>query len=275
MNYLIAKIKNGTKTITYRKILSDKIIYKLPENLENSIAYDPSTLLDENSWYKICDFSKTPYCQEMMKSDFSSVDYDSLSKDEFKKIDYLCSFQENTYFFQKVSKTNLSPKNWLHFGDNYEYIEDGKVININQVADAIYQKESNTLFFVSLSKISGMFKGISELYREATYEETKAFLENNFICLTNNFNADNVKTANRKRIAMAIETLSTFNDTEKEKVLKYIHSYCPKLNSANNAFSIGNEDELKQLLWGIEQRYYTTPVGSEKRVAHSVITLNI
>ena len=39
MNYLIAKIKNGTKTITYRKILSDKIIYKLPENLENSIAY--------------------------------------------------------------------------------------------------------------------------------------------------------------------------------------------------------------------------------------------
>ena len=61
MNYLIAKIKNGTKTITYRKILSDKIIYKLPENLENSIAYDPSTLLDENSWYKICDFSKTTY----------------------------------------------------------------------------------------------------------------------------------------------------------------------------------------------------------------------
>ena len=30
------------------------------------------------------------------------------------------------------------------------------------------------------------------------------------------------------------------------------------------------EDDLKYLLWGIEQRYYTTPVTNENRVANSV-----
>ena len=33
-------------------------------------------------------------------------------------------------------------------------------------------------------------------------------------------------------------------------------------------------NELKMLLYGIEQRFYTTPVGGEKRLANSVITLN-
>lgn len=101
MNCLIAKIKNGTKTITYRKILSDKIIYKLPENLENSIAYDPLTLLDENSWYKICDFSKTPYCQEMMKSDFHLLTMILLAKMNLKRLIIYAPFRKIHIFFKK------------------------------------------------------------------------------------------------------------------------------------------------------------------------------
>ena len=31
---------------------------------------------------------------------------------------------------------------------------------------------------------------------------------------------------------------------------------------------------MKKLLFGIEQRFYTTPVGGEKRIANSVILLN-
>ena len=30
---------------------------------------------------------------------------------------------------------------------------------------------------------------------------------------------------------------------------------------------------MKYLLWGIEQRYYTTPVTNEKRVANSITKL--
>ena len=30
---------------------------------------------------------------------------------------------------------------------------------------------------------------------------------------------------------------------------------------------------MKYLLWGIEQRYYTTPITKEKRVANSVMKI--
>ena len=39
---------------------------------------------------------------------------------------------------------------------------------------------------------------------------------------------------------------------------------------STNEFS---EKELKELIYGIEQRYYTTEIGNEKRLANSVIKL--
>jgi len=46
------------------------------------------------------------------------------------------------------------------------------------------------------------------------------------------------------------------------------------LKVSENSFEVGSENELKMLLYGIEQRFYTTPVGGEKRLANSVITPN-
>ena len=119
-----------------------------------------------------------------------------------------------------------------------------------------------------------MFKNIGDLYREATQDETEAFLRRDFITPIDGFDANSVKTANRKRIALALDTLNGFTADSKRKVFGYIKKYCPHLNYANDSFSISNEDELKQLLYGIEQRYYTTLVGNEKRLANSVITLS-
>ena len=56
-------------------------------------------------------------------------------------------------------------------------------------------------------------------------------------------------------------------------IFQYIGEYCPDLRTENNAFLVGSEDELKMVLFGIEQRFYTTPVGDEKRIANSVILM--
>lgn len=130
----------------------------------------------------------------------------------------MCSYQDDIYYFQNVSKSNLQPQNWLHIGDDYEYVEDGKVINIHKFTNAIYVKESDTLYFTNLLKISGIFKGIGELYMEATYEETGSFLSNYFITLSNGFSSSNVKTANRKRITLAVDTLNKFNLIKKNEL---------------------------------------------------------
>lgn len=45
------------------------------------------------------------------------------------------------------------------------------------------------------------------------------------------------------------------------------------MRTENNAFLVGSKDEFKMVLFGIEQRFYTTPVGDEKRIANSVILM--
>ncbi|MDU1029654.1 MAG: hypothetical protein E7A50_09265, partial [Clostridiales bacterium] len=56
-------------------------------------------------------------------------------------------------------------------------------------------------------------------------------------------------------------------------MLVYINDYCQEkvsFDAETETFSINSDDELKYLLYGIEQRFYTTPFGKEKRLANSV-----
>jgi hypothetical protein len=149
------------------------------------------------------------------------------------------------------------------------------IIIINQFPDAIYVKGEDKLYFNKLSSITSIFNGIYDLFKEATQEETQLFLANEFIKLECDFSVNQVKTANRKRIAMAQETLKKYNPKDKIKIFNYIREYCNDLEFDENeeTFSIANEDDLKKLLYGIEQRYYTTSIGNEKRLANSIITI--
>lgn len=275
MKCLIVKVKDKKRTPTYKKMISGKDVYSFPPNLDDALEYSPSTLHEENEWYMITSFSKTTFCIELLKEDFSSVNYEKLSKSEVDSIDYLCSIQDDIFYFQNISKANLRPHKFVHIGDDFIYEENSKNININKIADAIYVKQDDTLYFQSLSKLTKIFKGIEELYREATDDETTKFLNSSFIKLTNEYSTSKVKTANRKRITMALETLSKFNTKEKKQIFKYISKYCNNLKADEDkkTFSIGSEEELKELIYGIEQRYYTTEIGNEKRLANSVIKL--
>ena len=273
MKCLIAKVKNGGRSaVTYRRILSDVDIYVMPDDLSNALDYSPDTLHEDNEWYQISGFSEKPFCLQLLKNDFSSVNYDNLGRHEIDKIGFLCSLQDDIIFFQNVSRASLKPKRELHLGDNYYFDESSKSININYIADAIYVKSTDTLYFQHLSKITSIFKGIDILYREATNEETSNFLNEKFIKLDNGFAAEKVKTRNRQRIALAIDTLNNLRSKDKEALFDYIESYRPELKKGKKkAFTIGSEEDLTKLLYGIEQRYYTTEVKPEKRIANSII----
>ncbi len=79
---------------------------------------------------------------------------------------------------------------------------------------------------------------------------------------------------NRKRIALLMNTISEFTLEEREKIFDYTKGYCNNLAICENErFIISSDSELKQLLFGISERYYTTPVGNEKRIANSIIKI--
>lgn len=276
MNQLIAKIRDRSKTnCKYRKVISGKNVFALPESFSDTIEYDPSSLLEDEQWYAISDFSTMPYCLDFLKDvDFDSVDYEQLELEDFEKLDYLFSYQDEVFYFQNITRSQLVKKKRLSFGESFKFESNNASIAIRETADAIYIKNEDTLCFRKLSSISSIFPGIDQLHRKATEAETTEFLDKDFITLSGGFSSMNVKIANRKRIALALDTLNNFCPEDKQAVFSYIKGYCPDLTtSADDSFSISDEDDLKMLLFGIEQRFYTTPVGEEKRLANSIMRI--
>lgn len=277
MDLIMAKLRMKGNREKYRMILStDKMVYPdISEMTTNATDYSPDTLLEQDQYYKIANFTHEPYGHVISHFDGGSENYETLVRADFDKIDFIFVQRDNDIFFQNITKSKLVSKKslFLSVGGRYEYDDDNKSIQINALPDAVYVKDQDALFFKKIESITTIFKGISNLYREATQEDTEHFLQNDFIKLEDGFSASDVKTSNRKRIALAMDTLSNFNEKDKKRIFKYVHDYCPSITYQNNQFSIGSEDALKNLLYGIEQRFYTTPIGNEKRLANSIIRI--
>lgn len=261
----------------YRKMLSsEETIFPefYPESASTSL-YTPGATLHDGEWFCITNAKEQEYSIDLLTKTISTVDLDSLTRAEFDKIDYLFVIDERFIFFQNVSKSKLvSQKKIVNLGEGFTYKPDCAEIVIRDLPDAIYDKNTDSLYFRKLESITSIFRGIDLLYREATQEETDTFLANDFIILKDDYSGNKVKTANRKRIALAAKTLSELDELDRKNIFKYIGDYCPDLKVSENSFEVGSENELKMLLYGIEQRFYTTLVGGEKRLANSIITLN-
>lgn len=278
MNTICVKLRMKGNSNKYRKMLStDEQVYAgLSELVDSTYEYTAGGVLENGEWFKIENASHQPYAVDLIQQKFETLDFDSLSRTDFSQIDYIFVKNGNEICFQNISKAKLASKKRLgSFGESFRYESDSKEIIINELPDAIYSCETDVLYFRKLEPIVGIFKGIADLYREATDTETEQFLQNDFIALKDNYGTSNVKTANRKRIALAAKTLSELSPEEKSNIFSYIGEYCPDLKTEDNAFSVSSEDELKMVLFRIEQRFYTTPVGGEKRIANSVITMKV
>lgn len=277
MNHVMAKLRlrKGSESSKFRKVLSNVTLYTLPDDLNNNVEYDPATNLDEGEWFSINEFSQKPFFLQLLVDYTDSVAYNQLEAGQTSNIEFLFTYQNsNEFYFQRITKSQLLEKKVINIGDQFTYNANSKDIVIRDPADAIYVKSNDTLYFKKLSTITGIFKGIDQLFREATTAETEAFLAKEFIKIENNFCAASVKQANRKRIALAMEALNDFNEEQKSTVFNTVKEYCPQLVADDTTFKIETESDLALLLYGIDQRFYTTPDGKEKRIANSVIRLN-
>lgn len=274
MNYLLAKIKNNSRSVKegFRKILSDEECYTMPQNMR-TVAYSPHTLLEEGQWYQINDFSANDFCPELLKNTYCSADFILMGKRDVEKIDYLCSCQDSVYYFQRVKpKHFVQNKKMISLGENYKLVHNRKSIVINDLADAIYCKDTDRFYFQNFEAITHMFKGIDQLYREATEQEVEAFLKCSFISPERIIAPKSVKKRCRKKIALALSKLDRHTEEEKSALLSYTQSYA-NLTDEDGKFIITNEDDLTKLLRGIFELYFTTPVSGRQRVANSIIEL--
>ncbi|UXK08298.1 ATP F0F1 synthase synthase [Shewanella putrefaciens] len=277
MDQILARVK-GLRKLPYFKLISEQSLFDaVVVDLNACIPYNPDHNLDEDSWFKIEAFSQKTFCIGLLKKDFDSKDYHDLAKDDFSKITYLFSVQGDDFYFQKITPSLFVKRKTLVFGEAAKLETSQTRLVVNALPDAVYFKAADTLIFKSLATISSIFKGIDELYKEATKEEVEQFLDKSFIELSNDYNVETVSKPNRKRIGLAMATLEGMSDDDKTNMLDYIDGYCGeqklRFDKENQKFEISNDEELKLLLYGIEQRFYTTPFGHEKRLANSVTAM--
>ncbi|HIF9219419.1 TPA: ATP F0F1 synthase synthase [Photobacterium damselae] len=277
MDHVLAKVK-GLRKKPYFKLISNSSLFgEVQIDVANCVPYDPDHNLDEDTWFKVEGFSHKAFCLDLLKIQFDSKDYDDLKKDQFGKIGFVFSVQGGDFYFQKVTPSLFIRRKTLVFGEAATIEEDGNRLVINAEPDAIYLTQSDTLIFTNLATISSIFKGIDVLYKEATDQEVEQFLEEDFIELADDYNLAKVSKPNRKRIALAMDTLNAMEPEERDQMLSYIHSYCDqklRFDTENGKFEIKTDDELKYLLYGIEQRFYTTPLSKERRLANSVQSMD-
>ncbi len=274
MDFLIAKIKRMSSPAHY-KVISDHTTYDFDLSQYSLVEYSPDHNLDEDALFKVSDFSQKEFCLAFLLGDIDSSNFDQIPSDKFKKISYFCSIQNDAICFQKVTPSTYLNRSILRFGENVTVESSENKIFINPFPDAAYIPSQDILVFRNLGTISSIFKGIDSLFKEATQEEVEDFLSESFISLSDGYNASKVSQPNRKRIALAMTSFANLESHEKEQILDYIHEYCEDISydGGEKRFSISTDEELKFLLYGIEQRFYTTMLGEEKRLANSIQTL--
>jgi hypothetical protein len=237
----------------------------------NGIDYNPATLIEDEEVYQLTNFSDSGYSFDFLTNEINTVEHDQITKADLKKLSFICTVQDDFYFFQIINTSYFISKKWFSI-DELTLETEKPIITINPFADAIYNKSNDTLYFKKLTYAQKIFKGMDQLYKEATEAETQSFLQSDFIDLSQQFGANQVTIPNRKRIALVTETLSRLTDDEKIAIYDYTNQY-GKVTYEDGKFKIETDDDLKFVLWGIEQRFYTTHIGGEKRVANSIINI--
>lgn len=276
MDQVLAKIKRVRKN-PYRKLLSDVTLFEAIDLTKISkVAYNSDHNLDEDSWFAVESFSEKEFFPETLQNAIDSKDYDALTKDKFQDITYLLSAQGEDAYFQKVTPASFIKRKLLAFGEVVELHEGVDRILIKSFPDAVFLRVQDTLLFRDIASVSSIFPGIDQLYKEATMAEVVEFLSLEFISVSGGYNHEAVSKPNRRRLALVSETMKKMPEDQRSSLIEYICAYCKDgvtLTADGKSFDLSTDTQLKLILYGIEERFYTTQHSKEKRLANSVETL--
>lgn len=275
-NRVIAKLKRrGRSSEAFCQIFNDKVVYTVP-SFENSIEYDDERKLEDGQWFCVEEFVHQDYCPDYLKNPLQPI-YSSMERDDYNKIDYIFGTMEEERFIWFL---NVTPGRYIKnpliqlLNNEPKLIEDNSnILELSSEPNAFFDVQNRKLYFKNLSLITSIFKGIEVLYREATNDEVNEFIASSIVEMGDGYDSDMIKTQNRKRLKAAKEKYDSFTSDQKVLLDDYLRNYCPELEKTDNGYKVSNEEEMTKLLNGINQRYYTTPIDNERRLANSVSVL--
>lgn len=270
MDFLFVKTKG--KQGTFRKVLSNQTVYNDIPEFDDKRPYNDELNLRDGQWFVLEHFSEKDYAPILIKEDFNSAAWSQISREDYDKIDYIVSVQNdgNLLIFQNVTTRLIYKRqSLLSLDEQPSLINKDHTLVINTYADAYYVRNTDSLYFKRLSNITSIFSGINELYNEATDAEVDSLFRLSMLHVDPDFTRDKVKTANRRKIKEALDMYNNYTTEQKTQLPNYLKKYCSDLvyDEHLGKFEISTEKTLTLLLNGLCQRYYTTEISNEKKVA--------
>lgn len=269
MAELIVKNKSEYKNVLEQE---DNIVENIDLTNVELIDFTTGYKLDENQWFKITDFSSQDYYVEVCNASFSTASLLQIANNEYESIKEIVILQDEQIHFQRVTPSYyIYKRKVLDCSGSPKVVEYRKQIEIKEESDAIYLLNTDTLLFKDISKIKPIFKGIEILHREAMQEEVDEFMEHEFI--SSLVEPERVGLQNRKRIADIGEKYAGLSTEKRQQLITYARENSG-IEIEEGKFQIKNDNDLKNLLYAMDQRYYYADIYDENRIANSVRVLS-
>ena len=242
----------------------------------NAISYTPTAIVQNGDWFKT-DLSSlndvTNPIIELEKKVRTSMP--TVGRTQYKDIKYVIfkRLSDDFYYIQKIlPSAKVYGKTFLTFSSQPEVI-DNPIIILSDEPDAIYDKSTKHLYFKSLSAMNSIFKGLNTLYRTATTAEVTQFFQlGGLLAIAPSYTVDKVGIPNRKNIAKALDTYNGYTS----QVQQSLHAYIQTIGlptDASGKYLITDEESLKNFVYAVQERFYTTQASTEKRLAQAYVQI--
>ena len=75
--------------------------------IASSTPYVPGAALEDGEWFSIQNASRQEYKVDLMTENYTTVDFSSLTRDEFDRVDFIFVEMGNLICFQNIAKSKL------------------------------------------------------------------------------------------------------------------------------------------------------------------------
>lgn len=277
LNYILAYKRDTAIKLV---LSTEEAVYNA--NTENQTPYTPTHRLDrdENEWFYIENFSKSDLNTPIAKIGGIDLKIEELFKrpaellqsgaTDYPDITWLITKQGESYYFQKVlPSSRIEHRTILTFAvGNPKIKEMSNSVEVRrEFPDIIYDSHADRLLFKDLSRAKEIYKGLINLYREATDKEIEDFLSSREDT-TISISGDKIGIRNRKEIARLGDKISTLSSEAKAALITYIGTHLTEAGlhkGEDGKIIIAKPKDLSSYLALLDQRFVHSEVYSESR----------
>lgn len=276
------------------KIMKIRNIFSYAKERKNDIYYVlKSNDIEEEELFTTFDITNATKFEKKFKSNDGESFYLELSTEDDKKIiePFLKIFEseeianrinKKKYDFENINNIFYQVDNKIKIQKVYckyyfrkkilctdKGIETNKdIIVLQKEIDAIFDKNTNKLYFKDFRKIKTIIPGMDKFYREATDEDCDKFL-NSSILVSIDFKKNNINNSIRQKIAIMLDEKQLEDSNIINKIQNCIN-VCKEKDAnfispeiQNNKIIIKNNKDIKILYKLLNGCYYTNMINEE------------